>query len=95
MTRLRWHPAARRELIEAADFYDSRSPGLGAAFVDRVDLVLDRLRRYPSSGTPDPSIRRAGVRGFPYSVIYRLEHEDLLVLAIAHQKRRPGYWMGR
>lgn len=96
MTRLRWHPEARRELVEAAAFYEERSAGLGTAFLDRIELHGNRVRRHPRAGAPvGRACRRILVAGFPYSLIYRLTGDEAEILAVAHHKRRPRYWSGR
>ncbi len=97
---VRWHPLARRELLDAAGYYDAESPGLGTVFLDAAEALVDRLRRQPRSGSPlGGHLRRALVPRFPYSLIYRLDEsgarDRLFILAVAHAKRRPRYWAGR
>jgi toxin ParE1/3/4 len=88
---------AGRELFAAAAFYDAKSPGLGEAFLTAVEGALSRLRSHPRAGgdTADAR-RRLVVRRFPYSIVYRVDEarpdEQLFIIAIAHHKRRPGYW---
>lgn len=100
MTPVAWHPAARRELFEASAFYAGESPGLGGLFLDAVENASNRLATHPRSG-PEirPGTRRFMVSRFPYSLIYCIDElrgeNRVLVLAVAHQKRWPGYWEGR
>jgi plasmid stabilization system protein ParE len=94
--RASWHPLAKRELFEGADFYQARAEGLDEAFLTSVESAVGRLRRHPRSGEIVlASIRRLSVPRFPYSVIYQVEDDRVFILAIAHEKRRPRYWARR
>jgi len=87
---------ADRELEDAADYYDRESPGLGSAFIDEVGRAYGRIRSTPLAAEEiDPGIRRLVLARFPYNVIYEVDDESALVLAIAHQRKRPYYWRGR
>lgn len=77
-------------------YYESRVPGLGTSFADAVERTISFIREYPEVGTlVGQSRRRVLVRGFPYGVIYQSMPDLVLVLAIAHLQRRPGYWRSR
>lgn len=91
-----FHPAARDELVETVTFYESARTGLGAQFRDAVRATLERVDKTPTIGrrTSD-GYWRALVSGFPYDVVYRVRGEILDVLALAHHRRRPGYWRNR
>jgi plasmid stabilization system protein ParE len=92
----RFHPAASAELHEAARFYEERLSGLGAAFVAEVERVSAFVVSRPLAGASlGEQLRRLSVRRFPYTIIYRLAREDVEIIAVAHQHRRPGYWRGR
>jgi toxin ParE1/3/4 len=96
VTRVAWHPLARRELFESSDFYEREVAGLGEIFLDRVAGALDKIRKHPRSG---PSIlretRKRRIGRFPYHLIYRIEADQIFILAVAHHKRRPYYWARR
>lgn len=97
------HPEARSELRRAALWYDEQSPGLGDEFVAEVSAVLHRIGEAPRSFAPwleafaasGEPIRRAVVHRFPYVVAFEVHPEEVLVLAVAHGKRRPLYWLRR
>lgn len=94
--RITFHPAARRELWEAFDFYEDRVDGLGYDFLDRVEQALVLVRTYPeASPVVRPPARSCVLDRFPYSLIYRIRGERIRILAVAHQERRPLYWLGR
>jgi plasmid stabilization system protein ParE len=94
--RVVFHALAERELNQAAQFYESECPGLGAAFLDDVQrctsLILDHL----SAGQVlSGNVRRRLVRRFPYAVLYRILPDTVRILAIMNLRRRPDYWTGR
>jgi len=100
--RVELHPEARAELRAAAIWYDERRPGLGDEFIAEGSSVLDKIGEVPASfqiwpGTSPASrsIRRAVVNRFPYVIAFEVHSEHTLVLAIAHAKRRPLYWLIR
>ena len=89
---------ASEEFTEAVRWYETRRPGLGAELYDAVNATIDGIERQPKIGATayeDPNSRRMLVAGFPYHVVYRLEHDEIVILAIAHMKRRPGFWKQR
>ncbi len=91
-----FHPEAKAEFFEATVFYESRRVGLGATFVTEVERAIAFIRSHPDAGAPDRlRRRRVPVPGFPYSVVYRHDSESVLIVAVAHQSRRPGFWRQR
>jgi plasmid stabilization system protein ParE len=88
---------AQRELIEASLFY-AREGGaaLGVAFIVEFERCASLLAEKPMQGAPfRRDMRRLLMRRFPYCLFYVVQGPKLRVLAIAHQRRRPGYWLGR
>ena len=91
-----FHPEADAEFEEASLFYESRMPGLGKAFAAEIESTISLIREFPEAGLPiGTSHRRAVVARFPYSVVYRQYPDFIVVVAVAHQRRRPGYWRRR
>ena len=94
--RVRFVPAAGREAEDALAWYLQRSLKAAESFLREFDrglaLIAESPRLWPrfEAGT-----RRYVLRKFPYSIIYRLITERIEVVAVAHQRRRPGYWHGR
>lgn len=100
--RVALHPEARTEIRSAALWYDERRPGWGDEFVARVGESLERIGRAPERypvwpGTPTSTIliRKASLEQFPYLVAFEVHPDQVLVLAVAHAKRRPLYWLAR
>jgi plasmid stabilization system protein ParE len=89
-------PAARQELLEAKSFYAAVTPALGERFATVIERALRRIGSSPTLWPRvSPRLRRYVVSGFPYTILYRIEGEQVLVVAIAHQRRRFGFWRGR
>jgi toxin ParE1/3/4 len=90
-------PEARRELIDAASFYGEQGGAeLGLAFIDEFEHARNLLSINPEMGAEwRVSARRLPLRRFPYSVIYQLRSGEVRIIALAHQRRRPGYWNHR
>jgi len=89
-------PDARVELIESALFYEARKTHLGSRFLIAVEACQSVIQRQPALGSPfDSKTRRLMVKGFPFQVIYKDYDDVILVVAIAHCSRKPGYWKDR
>jgi hypothetical protein len=92
-----FHRAALAEHLDEVAFYEGRLPGLGADYLAEFEKVMGRVcatpELYPRVG--DSDLRKAGFKRFPLHVIYQVKLAQILVLAIAHQRRRPAYWAGR
>jgi plasmid stabilization system protein ParE len=88
--------SAQAELDDAIAWYASQAPGLGDAFLIETLKTLKLIEQYPKAWHPlTQHVRRCRLRRFPYSVIYAQDGSDLLVVAVAHQHRKPGYWRAR
>ncbi|MGH8729915.1 MAG: type II toxin-antitoxin system RelE/ParE family toxin [Burkholderiales bacterium] len=89
-------PDAELELTDGAIYYAREANAeLGLAFIAEFEEVLNLLRAYPELGAPWRNRRRFPMRRFPYSIIYYTKGEELRVIALAHHRRKPGYWAGR
>jgi len=89
------------ELAEVAGWYRGRRPGLDVEFLAEVERVLPLIESAPTAFSrlldllPDLQIRRALLPRFPYAMIFMDLGTEIRVLAVAHAKRRPGYWLDR
>ena len=93
---MRYLEQAEEELLSAITYFEDRSKGLGRRFYGEVRRAERMLERFPESGREIlPGIRRHLLRKFPYSLIYSIEEDGLLVLAVAHHRRLPTYWIDR
>jgi plasmid stabilization system protein ParE len=90
-------PEAEHELVDGALFYaEQADPELGLAFIAEFERALDILREQPNLAAPWRAMaRRFPLRRFPYFVICVVEGMELRIIALVHQRRRPGSWSGR
>ena len=90
-------PPALTELHDAAAFYTLKADvGLGLAFVTEFERTANLVLANPLLGAVFRGTRRRYIlRRFPYSIIYQVTAEELRILAVAHHRRRPGYWAQR
>jgi plasmid stabilization system protein ParE len=86
-------PAARDDIAAAAAWYESRRPGLGSAFLTRIDELLRRVSEQPFQ-FPEvhATVRRGLTRRFPYAVYFSLAESRADVLAVIHLHRHPESW---
>jgi len=100
-TRVRFEDEADAEYRHAGRWYEGRRANLGIEFFDEVDAAVHRIVEFPRAGTKVPRlaatlpVRRVPVKRFPYHVIYLETPAAIRILAIAHDRRKPGYWKSR
>ena len=96
MRRVRIRLEAKKEIDAAFEWYFVRSPKAADAFLEEIETSLSNIASEPHLYPIfTKNIRRRVMTGFPYSVIFKEQSDSILVLAIAHAKRRPGYWAKR
>lgn len=88
-----FHRGAEHDITDAQDFYVQHA-GLQVAtrFLDELQHVISLLLQHPGLGTPTTKGRRVfPLKAFPYSVVYRTQGEELRILIVRHQRRKPGF----
>jgi len=96
MKPIRVHREAEQELAEAHAWYDERSQTAAEAFALEIDHALRSIRQAPLRWPLALRGARAFVLDrFPYTVFYRVAADHVVITAVAHQSRRPGYWRHR
>jgi len=92
-----FHPAAEAEFLESVGYYESKVPGLGGALIKEFEALAKLIGESPNAWQVElePDIRRAPFHRFLLSVVYRSMSGDFQVLAVAHDRRRPQYWLDR
>jgi len=91
-----FHPEAALEYEEAVRYYRARSVKLAARLNTEVRAAIGKVVQAPQRwGVLEDDVRRCFVRVFPYRVLYTIEPNFVLIIAIAHSKRAPGYWKHR
>ena len=94
--RLEYLDEALDEAEQAARWYADRSPTAAAGFADELDVAAAAIGQAPETWPPyDHGTRRFLLRRFPYFLVYRVEPERVVIVAVAHAHRRPGYWKDR
>lgn len=93
---LRFHDEALAELMDQAVYYESKYAGLGEKFASEVQAATEIARDFPEMGAPfKQNCRRVFPRKFPFSIVYRVQGEEIVVIAVAPDARKPGYWRHR
>ncbi|OQX19768.1 MAG: plasmid stabilization protein [Desulfobulbaceae bacterium A2] len=96
MSGVAFDPDARAEFLAAVEYYEESQLGLGRRFRTAVTRVLKGMEtmpfRYRVLHAP---FRRCLVPNFPYAIIFTIETDFILIVAVAHTKRKPGYWLDR
>ena len=92
-----FHDQAKAELEETVAWYEQRRAGLGREFQLAVENAVQRIRERPEAGSRygTTRFRYLTVRRFPYVVFYSENEQSVRVMAVAHGRRRPGYWRNR
>ena len=94
--RLRIRSEAQEEINSAFEYYLQRNPTVADAFLTQIEIALKQIVAHPNFHPPyTKNSRRNILEKFPYSVIFREKEETILVVAVAHAKRRFGYWLSR
>ena len=83
-------------MIEAARYYESKSDGLGSEFIAEIERTIEVIRSHPGAAPIIRSpIRRRLLNRFPFGLLYTIDDNYILILAVMHLRRRPGYWKAR
>lgn len=87
---------AQCEFNEAQEFYEIGQAGLGKRFESEMKQALQRIKQYPEAFSIETGeIRKCLTHKFPYKILFSIEANTIVVLAFAHQHRRPNYWIDR
>jgi len=98
---LRFHPEARAELVAAAEYHEAERPGYGAKFREEARKVVELAAELPAVGQAEEGypegveVRAFQFDVFPYALVVLVEPEVLIVVAVSHGRRLPGYWRKR
>jgi plasmid stabilization system protein ParE len=93
---VRFHPAALQDADEVAAWYAERSFRAAVRFLDELDRLIDIIAVSPDRfQILDADLRRAAFRRFPFYIVFRADDLNVVVLAVAHGKRRPRFWQDR
>jgi plasmid stabilization system protein ParE len=89
-------PEAEQEMLEAAKYYESQASGLGVDYLSEAERAVQSIAESPTTWPiVEGELIRRLVRGFPFGILYRVDPEEVVIVAVAHLRRRPGYWRKR
>ncbi len=89
-------PAVKQEIDEIISYYEKQKRGVGLLFLEILDMLLSRVHHHPEQFQEvHKQIRRAVLKDFPYNIYFRMYKNQIIVLAVTHQKRNPKVWKGR
>ena len=96
MTPIRFHPEADAEMMDAAVFYESQQQDLGKRFLSVVQDSLNHIQINPHIyPVIHLEVRRCITKTFPFYVLFRTMPDQIVIMAVMHQKRHPDYWKNR
>lgn len=91
-----FHPEALTEYAAAVQYYAEQRAEVAQAFIDAVEDAIYRIRESPTRWSIiDEEVRRCLTRKFPYGILYTIEQDYILILAVIHCSRKPGHWKNR
>jgi len=94
--RVVFRPQAADELLDAARWYEANREGLGADFLEAVDVAVQRIQDAPLTfPVVHETIRRVILKRFPYGIYFRVQKPEIVVLAVMHSRRDPRRWQSR
>lgn len=94
--RLQFIALAKKELFRVHARYERKRPGLGDRFADEVQSAINSIKEHPHAWIRlDEILRRRNLRHFPYHLVYAVKGREIIIIAVAHHRRRPGYWRRR
>lgn len=89
-------PGATEEMNEAANYYESQASGLGTDYLSEVERAVASISESPMTWPKiERELRRRLVQRFPFGILYYIESDEIVIVAVAHLRRRPGYWKKR
>jgi toxin ParE1/3/4 len=96
VTALEFHPEALAEFESAVRHYEQQQTGLGSRFAAAVEAAITSVLNSPLTWPVlEKNVRRRLTRVFPYAILYSVEVDTILVLAVMHCHQKPGYWLSR
>jgi toxin ParE1/3/4 len=96
MKPVRFLQPAEQEMLDAAHYYEKQAPGLGNDFLQKIDSATRDIAENPELWPViRPGIRRRLIHRFPYGLLYRVDPNEIVVVAVMHLHRHPAYWTRR
>jgi len=84
------------EMDDAVKYYNEQLDGLGRKFYREILETIDLIKLFPNSWSHcSPNTRKAIIKTFPHNLIYTIDKETIVIIAVAHHHRKPEYWIDR
>ena len=94
--KVRFLTIAQQEVDDAYQWFEMRTEGMGLEFLNEVDRVVRLIESFPLAAIQtEPEIRRSLLARFPYAIVYGIDDQEIIMIAVAHTHRRPRYWVER
>ena len=94
--KVRFLTPAEAEMMKAATYYEMQIERLGVNFLDIIEATVIEIAENPKIWPEiEQGIQRRLVRRFPYSILYAVHEDEIIIVAIMHQKQKPHYWRDR
>lgn len=88
--------AAQAELDQAFEWYETQQINLGRQFLNELDAAIRRVIAYPDAYISiERNLRRCLIKRFPYAILYGIDADIIVIVAVAHLHRKPDYWLNR
>ena len=92
----KFHPLAIQELGDAVDYYKKFNSSLGIDFLEEIYSTIHRIQEFPNAWTKiSKKCRRCILNRFPYSLIYFIQNDIVVIVAVMQLNRQPSYWEKR
>ncbi|GMQ87566.1 MAG: hypothetical protein BMS9Abin08_0770 [Gammaproteobacteria bacterium] len=96
MPKIVFHPEIASEIKASYNWYQEQAAGLGDDFIAELEAAYDAITELPETWPKfQKGFRRFLLTRFPYSIVYKDTNENIFVVAVMHNSRKPGYWLGR
>jgi len=93
---IRFLTVANQEVDDAVEWYEQQGKNASRGFLDELDHVVRLVKTYPLLATViEPEIRRFLFISYPYALVYGIDEDSIVIIAVAHQQREPRYWADR
>lgn len=94
--KVRFLSPAEIEMLESSVYYEMQAENLGRSFLDIIEEAVVEIAENPEIWPEiDREIRRRPIRRFPYSILYIIHDNEIIIVAVMHQKQKPHYWINR
>ena len=89
-------PEAEQDMLDAVQYYESQAPDLGLDYLSEVERAVHSISTTPETWPiVEGNLHRRLIRRFPCGILYKIDPDEIIIVAVAHLRKRPGYWKSR